>query len=351
MVEYSFKEGIALDHPVVSVIIPAYNAEAHIEKCLLSLRKQTFQDFEIIVVDDGSQDNTLLIAKNYARTLQTGYRSGAGHARNLGAREAKGDILIFTDSDVIVPPGWIERILTVMGRYNVKCVGGGYAGSVGKSFIEEFAASELLYRRRDLRGFVKTSVSNNFACYKKVFFEAGGFPEHFRAASLEDMVFSFRISQQYQIFWDKENGVYHHFKPNLGGYLKQQYVFGRDTVYTFFEYPRLLFTKTHQGRSLHIEIILMFATLATFFFKPWLSLIGIALVCLINIPLINFVRHRLKEPIITPFSVILLRNTVCAFSVLVGTLMGFRRLFEIYVKGAFTGQLWKLSQLPTKRQY
>lgn len=328
-------KGMALNSPVASVIIPAYNAEAYIEKCLLSLKQQTFQNFETIVVDDGSRDNTLLIAKNYVKTLKTGLRSGAGRARNLGAREAKGQILIFTDSDVVVPPTWIERILEVMEKYDVKCVGGGYAGSVGSSFIEGFAASELIHRRKDLRMFVRTLVSNNFACYKDVFSEVGGFPEHFRAASLEDMVFSFCISQKYKIFWDKENGVYHHFKPSLRGYLKQQYVFGRDTVCTFFEYPQLLFTKTHQGRGLHIEIVLMFATLTMFFFKPWLSLAGIVLIFLINLSLINFVKRRLKKSIVSLFPVILLRDAVCALSVFAGILMGFRRLFEIYVKGVF----------------
>lgn len=88
----------------VSIIIPTYNVEKYIEECLNSLVKQTFKDFEIICVDDGSKDNTLNILNRYAKDYSnfkvvTQTNQYAGVARNNGMQHAKGKYLLFLDSD------------------------------------------------------------------------------------------------------------------------------------------------------------------------------------------------------------------------------------------------------------
>lgn len=174
------------------MIIPAHNAENYIEKCLLSLNEQIFKDFEVIVVDDGSLDRTCEIASRYAKVIRSNNKLGEGAARNLGAQNAKGEILAFTDADVVLPKDWLAKIIKNMETHNVKCVGGGYAGSIGNSFMEMFAYLELAYRRKDMPEFVNTLVCNNFACSRDVFFEFGGFPEKFKC---EDLRLSFEISK------------------------------------------------------------------------------------------------------------------------------------------------------------
>jgi len=91
---------------MITVIIPTYNEQSEVKKCLASLMKQSFKDFEIIVVDDGSTDDTVTVVNS----LVTNYRLptimlhqkhlGPGAARNLGAKEAKGEILVFVDADM-----------------------------------------------------------------------------------------------------------------------------------------------------------------------------------------------------------------------------------------------------------
>lgn len=100
----------------VSVIIPTYNEEDVIEKCLMSLAKQSFKDFEVVVVDDGSTDNTQDILKSFKLekfklTTLKGEHKGPGFARNLGAKQAKGEILVFVDSDMTFDKHFLKMLI------------------------------------------------------------------------------------------------------------------------------------------------------------------------------------------------------------------------------------------------
>ncbi|MBU1500062.1 glycosyltransferase family 2 protein, partial [Patescibacteria group bacterium] len=87
-------------NPDISVIIPSYNSGRTIEPCLQSLIKQSLKP-EIIVVDDGSKDNTKTIVQSFSQVkLLTQTHQGPGAARNLGVKKAKGEILVFVDADM-----------------------------------------------------------------------------------------------------------------------------------------------------------------------------------------------------------------------------------------------------------
>lgn len=104
----------------VSVIIPTYNEESVIVECLNSLSKQTYKDIEIIIVDDGSTDKTVSRAASYESrvTLLRQKHKGPGAARNLGAGHARGEILVFVDSDMTFEPDFVEKLVApiVAGR-------------------------------------------------------------------------------------------------------------------------------------------------------------------------------------------------------------------------------------------
>lgn len=92
---------------LVSIIIPTFNEEKNIERCLASISKESYKNFEVILVDDNSSDNTVLNAKSISRKLQIGVRVKSfnvhqerGVVRNVGARLAKGDYLFFIDADM-----------------------------------------------------------------------------------------------------------------------------------------------------------------------------------------------------------------------------------------------------------
>jgi glycosyltransferase involved in cell wall biosynthesis len=104
--------------PNVSIIIPAHNEERHIKKCLESLLTQDYQDVEIIIVDNGSSDNTPKIVEKYVerfrdkvRLLRMDRNLGPGGGRNLGASNASGEILVFVDADMVFPPNYITKLV------------------------------------------------------------------------------------------------------------------------------------------------------------------------------------------------------------------------------------------------
>ncbi|MFH0966674.1 MAG: glycosyltransferase [Methanobacteriota archaeon] len=97
---------------MISVVVPSFNEEERIDGCLASLTHQTIprDQYEIIVVDGGSKDNTREIAEKYADTVFIQTTPKVGGARNDGAMVTKGDILVTTDADTYLPPDWLERI-------------------------------------------------------------------------------------------------------------------------------------------------------------------------------------------------------------------------------------------------
>ncbi len=97
---------------MISVIIPTFNEEENIAQCLVSLTHQTVprDEYEIIVVDGGSKDETCSIAGKYADTVFVQTSKKVGGARNDGIMAAKGEIVATTDADCILPPNWIELI-------------------------------------------------------------------------------------------------------------------------------------------------------------------------------------------------------------------------------------------------
>lgn len=106
--------------PEISIIVPVYKAEPYLHRCVDSILAQTFTDFELILVDDGSPDNCGAICDEYALTdkrLKVIHQSncGAAAARNVGIDAAEGAYIAFCDSDDIVSPMWLDRMVRLAG--------------------------------------------------------------------------------------------------------------------------------------------------------------------------------------------------------------------------------------------
>lgn len=100
---------------MISVIIPTYNEADVIKDCLDSLASQSHREFEVIVVDDGSTDSTMEVLSKYKSnnlklTVLKGLHKGAGSARNLGSSKAKGEILVFVDSDMTFDENFLANL-------------------------------------------------------------------------------------------------------------------------------------------------------------------------------------------------------------------------------------------------
>ena len=109
------------EHPEVSVIIPTYNSEKTIEKCLKSIKKQSYQNVEVIIVDGGSLDNTINISRKYDTVIYEKLGSGMAEATNFGVKKSKGKYIYRVDSDVVLDSNIVEQAVE-------KCEKDNYSG-------------------------------------------------------------------------------------------------------------------------------------------------------------------------------------------------------------------------------
>lgn len=96
--------------PKFSIIVPIYNVEKYLQKCLDSIKKQTFKDYEVIIVNDGTKDNSMEIAKKYPYKIVNQKNQGLSVARNTGVKHATGEYLIFLDSDDYIEKDLLKKI-------------------------------------------------------------------------------------------------------------------------------------------------------------------------------------------------------------------------------------------------
>lgn len=151
----------------VSVIIPVYNAAPYIAETLQSLQRQMMQDFEVLLVDDHGQDDSMAVAREQIgvdtrfRFLQTPVNSGPGIARNIGIEAAKGDYIAFLDSDDCWEPDFLEKLTQYtydLTYCQLKYCGGKKNGQIHRNPVVkagEFTSSEKKYF---LKHFVTFSV-------------------------------------------------------------------------------------------------------------------------------------------------------------------------------------------------
>ena len=100
------------DLPIVSIIVPVYNGGIGFDQCLNSIRNSTYQNYELIVVDNGSTDDSVSVAQKYGDLiLHCPGPSGPGATRNVGAERARGEILFFIDADVVVRSDTLAKLV------------------------------------------------------------------------------------------------------------------------------------------------------------------------------------------------------------------------------------------------
>lgn len=276
---------------MISVVIPVFNTSGTIIKCLIALERQILKPSEVILIDDGSSDRTIQLLSDFRSQSKLKIQIfkqnhlGPGAARNLGAKKASGEILAFIDSDCIPDTKWLKKIKDTFYNKKIGAVGGGYSGGIDKTFWQRFSCEELKFRRRRMKKFVDTALSNNLACRKNLFWKVGGFPKEFPVC--EDMFFTYQVSRNHKLMWLKNNGVKHHFKTNLISFLKHQYFFGRESTRFFLYNPAILKESNHQGKELHIAIISSVFALA-FLILYYFSLLPIFFIFFIFFIILHF---------------------------------------------------------------
>lgn len=164
------------NNQLVSVIVPAFNEKKHIKECLISIRNQSCSNIELIVVDDGSTDSTINISKKYADKLLTQKHQGPGAAKNRGAKVARGDILVFIDSDMFLDENFVRNIIKpiVSGKAIATFNNQEYVANPDNVWSKCFIVDNNLKNNLRVKKESKTSTAFR-AIRKKIFMDRGGY--------------------------------------------------------------------------------------------------------------------------------------------------------------------------------
>ncbi len=191
------------DTTIVTVFMAAYNAGPYISQSIQSILNQSFRDFELLIVNDGSTDNTVEIIKSFSdpriRLIENESNKGLGFTRNVALKEAKGEFLAILDSDDIAFPDRIERQLRHFSTNPQLAVLGGYAHIIdekgnrtGKTMTPPHGSDHL----RAILFFANAFVHSTIMIRTSAFREIGGYPNHPVA---QDYGLFARIALKYEV--------------------------------------------------------------------------------------------------------------------------------------------------------
>jgi glycosyltransferase involved in cell wall biosynthesis len=342
--------------PHISVIVPVYNAEKTLSECLQALLVQTVPplELEIIAVDDGSQDSSREILRRFqklgVRVLYSEHR-GAASARNSGLLLARGEIVLFTDSDCIPEPDWALRMvigLLVAVREgainNIRIAGAkGTYTSQQKEIVARFAQLEYQerYRRLAREPYLEFVDTYAAAYFREVLVQSSGFNPNFPGAVVEDAELAWRLAEQgYRMVFVPEARVRHYHVNTPGAYFRRKFRIGFWRVAVYRLHPDRLTNDSHTSDTSKIQMLLLVAGLGTKLggistgliglekISKWFSLSGSAIAGLFILSGLPFALRNLKQdPVAAIFSLPLL--ALKALALVTGAAYGF---YSIYIK-------------------
>jgi glycosyltransferase involved in cell wall biosynthesis len=226
--------------PKVSVVVCAYNAERTMRRCLESLRRLDYSNFEAIVVDDGSCDATPQIAAEFPEfRLLRQPNKGLSAARNAGMQAALGELIAYTDSDCVVDPHWLTFMVRSMNEGGFDSCGGPNYPPHEEGWIEGCVAAAPGAPCHVLIGDDRAEhlAGCNMVFRKAALEEIGGFDSQFTAAG-DDVDICWRLTEAgYLLGYCPSAFVWHFRRNTIKAYYAQQRGYGKAEAALYFKYP------------------------------------------------------------------------------------------------------------------
>jgi glycosyltransferase involved in cell wall biosynthesis len=232
-----------------SIIIPVYNRPEEIRSLLESLLLQTYTDFEVLIVEDGSTFSCENYLQVFQKQLDLKYifieNVGQGFARNFGMQKAKGDYFVLFDSDCIIPSAYLEVLKNAIESRKLDAHGGPDAANKDFSPFQKainYSMTSFL-TTGGIRGKMKDpskyqARGYNMGLSKRAFESTKGFIDANRA---EDIELSLRIKKAgFRLELVEEAYVYHKRRNTLGSFLTQSFSFGQNRVYVSRFHPEAI---------------------------------------------------------------------------------------------------------------
>ncbi|XWK88430.1 MAG: glycosyltransferase family 2 protein [Phormidium sp.] len=309
---FSDSSELAKSTLTISLIVPVLNGGENFRQCLQSLSKVAEKLLEIIVIDDGSTDDSgKLAAELGAQVITFPSPGGPARARNKGAEVAKGEILFFIDADVTLTVETIDRLITAFSHSpSLDALIGSYDDSPGSSnFLSQYKNLFHHYTHQTSSEEASTFWGACGAVRREAFWAVGGFDEGYRYPSVEDIELGYRLKQAgCRIKLDKTFQVKHLKDWRVGSLLRAE-IFYRAIPWTELlwrdrQFSNDLNLKNSSRLSLILTYLLVFCLIGGWWWSIlWLIGLGVSLaLLLLNLPLYRFFLQ--KRGILFTFGVI-----------------------------------------------
>ena len=238
-----------------SIVVPVYNRPDEVDELLESLSSQTFKDFEVVIVEDGSKITCKDVCEKYANILDLHYyykeNSGPGQSRNYGVERARGEYVLIVDSDAVAPHGFMQAIDDELQRQPSDAWGGPDAANESFTDVQKaisyamtsfFTTGGIRGGKKQLDKFYPRSF--NLGIRREAYLALGGFSKtRFSKMSLygEDIDFSIRIYKAgYSCRLFPEAWVWHKRRTDFRKFWRQVYNSGYARVNLWRMYPEAL---------------------------------------------------------------------------------------------------------------
>jgi GT2 family glycosyltransferase len=312
--------GCPIKNRSVSIIIPTFNGSSRIGHCLDALLVQIAgRDVEVLVVNDGSTDNTAETVGQYRGVrLINQVNAGPAAARNRGALDAEGKILLFTDDDCIPTPGWLDAMLDPFKDPEVVAAKGVYR-TRQKSLVARFVQVDYEDRYRIMAAVPDIDFIDTYsaAFLRERFLEMDGYDTSFPVACAEDAELSYRMSTRgWKMRFAPAAIVYHTHPDTLSRYLKKKYKFAFWRVLAVRKNPSKVVKDSHTPQVMKLQLLFVPALLLALAFdlamRPPVPLSALVVAGFLLSTLPFVLRAISKDTAIALISPILLALRACA---------------------------------------
>jgi len=230
---------LAFDWPSISVVVCAHNAAGTLDECLEHTCALDYPAFEVIVVDDGSSDGSAEIAGRHPVRLLRIPHGGLSVVRNEGYGAARGDLVAYLDADAYPSPEWLHYLALGLDGPNVAGVGGPNLppldDPIGAHVVARSPGGPVHVLTADDRA--EHVPGCNMAFWRQVLSEVAGFDPVYTAAG-DDVDLCWKVLDRgWEIGFHPAAVVWHHRRPSLSAYLRQQYSYGRSEALVEARHP------------------------------------------------------------------------------------------------------------------
>lgn len=262
--------------PYFSIIIPVYNRPDEVDELLESLTLQTYTDFEVLLIEDGSSDKCDVIAQKYKDKLNVRYyfkeNSGRSQTRNFGMEKAQGEYFVFFDSDCVIPSFYFQKIKETLDKNYTDSYGGPDKADESFTDLQKAISFSMtsFFTTGGIRGSKGPKMEEfvprtfNMGLSKEVYQTVGGFKDMFG----EDIDLNLRIRNHgYTCQLIPDAFVYHKRRVDLRSFYRQVHVFGMARISLYLLHPTSL-KLVHTLPALFTIASILMLLFAPFF--PWL---------------------------------------------------------------------------------